>query len=242
MNKYILIVCALFLVSCSCNNDGMTENVFNRLDIALADYASMDDNHKAMLIDSLGDVIDVWLAIQGVHGVNDSILIEYSKSRAVAIFSSDIRALLDNKSDNFKTILKLEDNICNYFSANKFYDLYSVVSPYNQSIFIADSIMFVGLNHYLGSDYAGYDYFEPYQRVTKTPQHLVYDIAEAVILDKFPYKRKEDETVLDVLLYNGAIVYAIMQVVPNADLAEALGYTKEQLGWAENNEKMRGML
>lgn len=237
MNKYILIVCALFLASCSCNNDGMTENVFNRLDIALADYASMDDNHKAMLIDSLGDVIDVWLAIQGVHGVNDSILIEYSKSRAVAIFSSDIRALLDNKSDNFKTILKLEDNICNYFSANKFYDLYSVVSPYNQSIFIADSIMFVGLNHYLGSDYAGYDYFEPYQRVTKTPQHLVYDIAEAVIVDKFPYKRKEDETVLDVLLYNGAIVYAIMQVVPNADLAEALGYTKEQLGWAENNEK-----
>ncbi len=238
MNKYILIILAMFLASCSyIDNYDATEIVFNRLDVALADYASMDDDDRENVIDSLGDVIDVWFGIQGVYDVNDSVLIEYSKSSAVVIFSSDIRTLLSGKCDKFNSILKLQENMRNYLEINEFYDLCSVVSPYNQSIFIVDSIMFVGFNHYLGSDYVGYNYFEPYQRITKTPQHLVYDIAEATIVDKFPYKRKNDATVLNVLLYNGAIVYAIMQLVPNANLAEVLGYTKEQLDWAESNEK-----
>lgn len=239
MNKYILIVFALILVFCSsCNNDNISKrDVFNRLDVALATYASIDDEKRSTVRDSLGDVIDVWFNIQGKHNVNDSTLIEYSKSRAVTVFSPDICALFDVETCNFSVILKLQDNICNHFDDSVFYDIYSVVSPYNQSIFIADNMMFVGLNHYLGADYAGYDYFEPYQRITKTPEHLVYDIAEATIIDKFPYKSKEDESVLNILLYNGAILYAIMQLVPDADLAEAMGYTQEQLSWAEDNEK-----
>lgn len=240
MNKYILIISVILLLT-SCNvghhdSEG-DEIVLKRLDVTLADYASLDGAERTAIRDSLGDVIDVWLNIQGIFNADDSALIEYSKSRAVAVFSSDICSSFENKSYDYELILKLQDNISNCFGGNEFYDLYSVVSPYNQSIFIADSMMFIGLNHYLGSDYVGYDYFEPYQRVVKTPQHLVYDIAEAAIVDKYPYQSDDEETVLNVLLYNGAIVYSIMQLVPDADIAEVMGYTQRQLEWAEDNEK-----
>lgn len=242
MNRYLNIFIAIILL-CSCKNDetrviaNEDGKVFNRLDSTLATYASLTDEQRVAVVDSIGDVIRTWFYIQGKTDLSDSALIEYSESDAVRVFYKDICSEFSDLASINKIILKLEENICKQFGDNYFYDLYSVVSPYNQSIFIADSMMFVGLNHYLGSDYPGYGYFEPYQRIVKTPQHLPYDIAESYLLSEYPYIRSNDATVLNILLYNGVIIYAMMQLVPNADLAEALGYSEEQLRWAERNEK-----
>lgn len=242
MNRCLNIFFAIVLL-CSCkneetkmdtNDDGL---VFNRLDVALATYASLEDEQRSIVVDSLGDVFKAWFYVQGKTEFNDSVLIEYSESDAMRVFYEDICSKFSNITPIDKVILKLKENILNEFSNNYFYELYTIVSPYNQSIFIADSMMFVGLNHYLGSDYPGYGYFEPYQRIVKTPQHLPYDIAESYLLCEYPYISSSDETVLNTLLYNGVIIYAMMQLVPNADLTEALGYSKEQLLWAERNEK-----
>lgn len=241
MNKYLSVLFIIVFV-CSCQTDEAkladwnNEVVFNRLDSILADYASLNEEQRVTVVDSLRYVIDAWFNIQGKREINDNALMEYSNSDAVKVFYKDVCAKISNISELSNIVLKLEDNIYKQFRDSCFFKIYSVVSPYNQSIFIVDSIMFIGLNHYLGSDYPGYGYFEPYQRIVKTPQHMPYDIAEAYLIDRYPYIKRADASVLNTLLYNGAIVYTLMQIVPNADLAEALGYSEEQLLWADGNE------
>lgn len=96
--------------------------------------------------------------------------------------------------------------------------------------------MLVGLNHYLGEDYPAYAYFEPYQRVVKTERHLPYDITEAMIIGRYPYVENESSSLLNRMLYDGAITYILMTSLPGADLSEAMGYTTEQTEWMMKNE------
>ncbi|WP_303743432.1 hypothetical protein, partial [uncultured Muribaculum sp.] len=115
-------------------------------------------------------------------------------------------------------------------------EIYSAVITYNQSIILADTVMLLGLNHYLGCDYEGYKHLDGYRRATKTAARLPYDIAESIIATAYPYRPSNDATVLSRLLYEGALVKAVMQLVPGSDIATALGYDKSQLTWLVDNE------
>ena len=53
--------------------------------------------------------------------------------------------------------------------------IYGYVTPYMQSIVLVDSVMFVGLNHYLGENYPGYEGFEHYKRKLKQPNRIAID-------------------------------------------------------------------
>ena len=66
-------------------------------------------------------------------------------------------------------------------------EIYSAVITYNQSIILADTVMLLGLNHYLGCDYEGYKHLDGYRRATKTAAaRLPYDIAESIIATAYP--------------------------------------------------------
>lgn len=105
-----------------------------------------------------------------------------------------------------------------------------------QSIIFCDSIMLIALNHYLGEDYEGYSSFDTYRRAVKKTELLPYDIAEALVATKYPYEPPESQKLINRLAYEGILIHAKMELVPDADLAEALGYDDRQLQWLEENE------
>lgn len=233
-NLLIYLIVAVSVVSCG--DKHAERKKIERLDIAMSLYADMSRSERDSLINVCGDVIDAWFAIMGRSVVNDSVLEAYSDSRVVTLFTFDVNARF-LAMDSVECILALlEKSIRDRLENKQLGRLLSVVSPYNQSIFTIDSIMFIGLNHYLGSDYAGYDYFEIYQRATKTAKHLPYDVAEAFLAQNYPYKPDDDATVLTEMLYHGAVLYAVMSLVSDADLQEALGYDTYQMEWVEENE------
>lgn len=106
-----------------------------------------------------------------------------------------------------------------------------------QSIIFCDSIMLIALNHYLGEDYEGYSSFDAYRRAVKKPQILPYDIAESLVATKYPYEASENQKVINRLVYEGILTHAKMELVGDANLAEALGYDDRQLQWLEDNEE-----
>ncbi len=237
--KYITYLClSLLLAGCGadCGAEVGEKADIVRLDSVFFEYEAMDDAGRDSVRVRYGNEIAVWLKMQNIDSTGDSALIRYSRSRAVQIFIGDIRSRFVQLDSVRGVLAKLENSLVNNLPDIDFPGLYSVVSPFNQSVIIADSLMFVGLNHYLGQDYPGYGYFEPYQRIVKTPRHLPYDIAEAVIANSMPYEPTADAAVLNRLLYEGALLYAVMAVVPDAELGEALGYSPLQLQWAEDNE------
>lgn len=235
--KYLHIIIFLFiLVSCIDNSMPSKETPIKRLDLAIEKYSTLNDDEQASICDSFSTAINALKIVLNTTESSDSLLQRLSSSQGVRIFTPDIKNEL-RSLDSIENIIGIvNDKMSQAFPTIQFPQLYGVVSTYNQSIIMVDSIMFIGLNHYLGSEYPGYSNFESYQRTTKTPTHLSYDIVEAIIRKSFPYKPSTDETTINRLLYEGAVSVIVKQIIPEATLSETLGYTPSQLQWLSDNE------
>lgn len=114
--------------------------------------------------------------------------------------------------------------------------VYSIISPFNQSVFVTDSIVFVGLNHYLGESYKYYNFFPSYLRRLKKRSRLPVDVVEAIIRVSMPLKSNAHVSTLERLIYDGAVTEALMQTL-GVDEQSAIGLTDEQMDWLNENER-----
>ena len=116
-------------------------------------------------------------------------------------------------------------------------EVFTIISPFSQSIIVADTTLFIGLNHYLGADYVHYEYFPDYVRVLKERDRMPIDVAEALIRTSYPFHSDEGyPTVASRLAYEGAVVEAVMLVTGESE-ARVLGYDDNRYGWLCENEK-----
>lgn len=105
-----------------------------------------------------------------------------------------------------------------------------------ESILFVDSVALIALNHYLGADFEGYSHWPDYVRAAKTPAHLPYDLAEALVATQYPYQAAPDNYLLYKVQYAGALVEAMMRLVPDASLSEIMGWTDEDMEYVQSHE------
>lgn len=229
-----LTAASLLLAGCANDRREAGPVTIGRLDIALSDSVSdpgMAERYRPAL--------DAIAFTQQLPAGDPAATASYVVSRPYfAIFAPDTRSRLGSLDDIERrlgpTFVNLAGRVDSVAVPAR---LYGYVSPYNQSVVTVDSVMLVALNHYLGSDYPGYEGMEAYRRAQKTPARMVYDIAESILYGSFPYDEGAYGNALSRMLYEGAVVYTVMQTVDGARLDEALGYTPEQLQWADANER-----
>lgn len=220
-------------------SDAYVESMpLERLDIFVYDYSGMSDVDRAVMADSMMPGIWVYSAMTGMEWTDvDSVMAELSSRDYVRVFTPDVKARFLSDDSIAHVAGLLNRALHDKYPAAEYGRLFAIVTPYRQSIVAADSLRFIALNHYLGADYPGYAGLGGYERLLKTPRHLPYDLAEASIAVAYPYEGGETPTALRRMLYEGALVNAVMETVPDADLAETLGYSGDQLAWVETNER-----
>lgn len=237
----IIYVCILpLLASCARHNaEAMPCDVsIVRLDSIVR---NVDTEEVGVLDNEYGKVLDRlrYLMTGDTLLSTDEFVRGYASSQAVRVFGPDVRRILPDLSEEERQIgiafghlaamdstLFLPDNI------------YGVVTPYSQSVMLIDSIIFVGLNHYLGADYVGYEGFENYKRIRKVPQRMAYDVVEALVRSRYPYEVPYDKaTALSRMQYEGAILYVMKHCFPGITYQELLGYSDSEMTWAEDNER-----
>lgn len=99
------------------------------------------------------------------------------------------------------------------------------------------SVLGVGVDFYLGEDYEPYKaVVYDYMQHNMQPNRISVDVVSAVLLKNFPYDGKQNR-LLDNILYQGKIIYLLSVFMPNRSVASIIGYTDEQMAWAENNEE-----
>lgn len=114
--------------------------------------------------------------------------------------------------------------------------LYAIVSPFNQSVIVADTVVFIGLNHYLGEGYAPYGYFPEFVRHRKVASRIAPDVAEAIVRARYPFVPSSDyPTLLSRLIYEGAVTLAVMEAA-GVDEAGAIGYTPAEAAMVRGQE------
>lgn len=204
----------------------------HRFDRAAYRYATADSADRQAIRDTFAVALRIMLG----NDISDSSLTAYSQSRGVRVFTPDIESRFLSLDSIEAVTGCIYSRMGDEFPDITPPEIYSAAITYNQSIILADTVILLGLNHYLGCDYEGYNYLDSYRRATKTATRLPYDIAESIIATAYPFRPSNDATVLSRLLYEGALVKAVMLLVPDSDTATALGYDKSQLTWLAENE------
>lgn len=114
--------------------------------------------------------------------------------------------------------------------------IYTLTSGFNQSMITADTILAIALDKYLGREEDMYYRLEipTYLRHAMDRKYVATDCVKAWLYTEFPYNDSID-TVLDNIVYEGKIMYALHRLTPETPDSIMLGYTPVQMAWCYEN-------
>ena len=124
-----------------------------------------------------------------------------------------------------------------YFSDFTIPKVYTSTSDvdYKNKVLVADSILIIELDTYLGSNHPFYEGISKYITKNMKPSMVAQDVATAYsrIYITVPKQR----TLVAQMIYFGKELYLKDLWLPNASDAEKIGYTEAEWQWAQENEE-----
>ncbi len=231
---FVAAFVALWLVSCSHGRSSVEAPVV-RLDRILASYSQCSPARQAVILDSVRPEAEAMFAVLGVDSVSPAVLDSWSRSRVVEVFQPAVDSVYPDISGVARQIGHIMEKARVELPGLPDLDFATVVWGNPRPVVRVDSVVLVALNHFLGVDYPGYAQWPDFRRANKTPRMLPYAVAAAITATQYPMEQTEDATLLNWMLYEGALVEARLRLVPDARLDEALGYSPEQLKFADEH-------
>lgn len=106
---------------------------------------------------------------------------------------------------------------------------------YNNRVILADTLLLIGLDTYLGPEHPFYIDIQNYIAAGLDKKYIAADVADNFARKVVP--RLSDRTFLADMMYYGKLLYIKDKLMPSADDALKIGYTQDQLDWAIVNEE-----
>jgi hypothetical protein len=120
--------------------------------------------------------------------------------------------------------------------------VYMHVSGLRQNVIVADSLLSLSIDKYLGADYPLYrDFFSPVRLRRMERAYVVPDYLTAWLMSEYPFKGDE-RILLDRMIYEGKIKYILHRACPQFAPDRWMGYTPEEYRWCRQNEKTLWLL
>ena len=105
---------------------------------------------------------------------------------------------------------------------------------YRNKIFIADNMLVISLDNYLGSDHFFYEGIPSYVVENMKESQIISDVAS--IYSQMYVPKIQSRTFLAQMIYYGRILYLKDLWLPNASDEFKIGYSQEKLKWIQENE------
>lgn len=147
--------------------------------------------------------------------------------------------------DIFSNIQPLEKDLETAFKRFKYYfpektvpAVYTYIGGFNQSIVVADSLLGIGLDKYLGVDCEYYTRLQTpnYLKKNMRPEMIPFDVLKSWALTEFEFNDSVDNLVSN-MIYQGKIQYFLDAMFPSQSDTLKFGFTGKQMRWCIANEK-----
>jgi hypothetical protein len=123
------------------------------------------------------------------------------------------------------------------FPAMPLPQVYMHVSGLNQNILVADKLLSVSIDKYMGKDYPLYrSFFYDFQREKMQTSRIVPDYLSGWLLSEYPFEGNES-VLLERMIYEGKIKYLLSQALPGREPHEWTGFTEEAYEWCRTHEQ-----
>lgn len=116
-------------------------------------------------------------------------------------------------------------------------DVYTCISGFNESAFVAEGLIGISLDKYLGNGVRYYSMLglPLYKQRKMIPEMIPSDAVYVWALGEFEMDPKA-ATLLDHMIHQGKIIYFMKAMLPLANDTLITGFTKKQLKWCHDNE------
>jgi len=242
--KYWYYFIFIPLLLCQCCNSKDNNYSINRFD---KDLLYLSDNYSDSAFfafdEKYSDLFSIYYN-SILKGPSDSL---DSKSKIQFISSilnnshfndlyNDVICEFANMEEEETILSKASIRFYKIFNNSYIPQIYTHVSPFGYSVITSDSLISVSLDNYLGSDYIGYNgIFYKYQLPKKERKMIIPDIFRGWIYAKYPHKQT---SLIDGMIYEGAVIYAIETILDDYDVSDILAYDKMKIKWCEDNESL----
>ena len=231
--SYSLVLLAFIGVS-SCNQNSELEKEINRLNfnvnVERFDKLFMESNEDEFY-SYKNDFRFLF-----PNNIPDSILLQRKDDSIQKLIKSSVDSV-------FLDFSSIEDDLSSLYKHIKYYNpslkkprLITVFSDvdYRNKVIVTDTIVLIGIDNYLGSEHVFYTSFYKHIRKNLNKNQIVVDLA-----DKYASKMINQpvrEIFLDELIYQGKKMYLKDLWLPKSEEYSRIGYTADELNWAEDNE------
>lgn len=233
MKKLILIVLVSFLSILGCKQDAKVSQDINAIPLSL-DIRRFDREFAAA---TPLDLPRLRVAYPYLFPAPDSVWV-------AKMNDSLQQELFEEVGRNFATFKKEEAELTTLFKHITYYfpqqaspKVITVTTDvdYNNRIVLTDSLLFIGLDNYLGAEHKYYGGFQRYIAEILDRRYIASDVASAFTKKVVP--RPRDRTFLARMIYFGKELYVKDKLMPEATDALKIGYTPDEIDWAVANEE-----
>ncbi|UCD62083.1 MAG: gliding motility lipoprotein GldB [Flavobacteriaceae bacterium] len=150
---------------------------------------------------------------------------------------NEVNAEFPNFAKETADLELLFKHIVYYFPDYKVPKVITVISDvdYSNRVILADTLLLIGLDNYLGKDHRFYGGIEQYIAAGLDKDYLMSDVASAFSKTKIRFP--SDRTFLAQIIFYGKELYLKDKLLPLASDAQKIVYTDEDLEWARVNEE-----
>lgn len=203
-------------------------------------FATSPDN----LATDVKEFQDTFSFFLGTDQINEQQLIRLKNY----ISDPALISLYQKAREKYPDNIQLQESLSPLLRYYKYYfpqaitpSVYTYISgiDYQHPVFVADSLIIVAIDMYLGSDFNAYTKagIPAYKRKHNTQVYLPVDIAEQLARQELANPVAQGRF-LERIIHHGKVLYFKDAMLPAVNDSVKVKYTKEQLEWVEQNEKM----
>ena len=228
---YLLVLFAFVFIGCE-KNDKIAEEVNN---IALDLRVSRFDNEFASATNA--DIPNLRKEYPYLFPASDSVWIAKLQDSLQIELRQEVKTKFADFEKETADIELLFKYIKYYFPKYQAPRIITVTNDvdYNNRIILADSLLLIGLDNYLGPEHKYYSGLQNYVAQDMNRDFMVSNIASA-FANKVVSRPKE-RTFLAQIIYHGKILHLKDKLMPFHTDEQKITYSQDQLVWAEANEE-----
>ena len=187
---------------------------------------------------------DYMKSMLGVGPVNDTLY--YQQLRTV-LGNKDYNELASEVTRIFPDMEQYQEELTNAFKHIKYYypktkipRVITFISGFALQTPVGNDYIGIGLDMFLGKDSKFYpalvQSIPQYISRRFTPENITPRIMEGFIREDLFPDQDSDRSLLSKMIYNGKILYMMKSVMPEIADSLMIGYTTEQMEWANTNQ------
>ena len=168
--------------------------------------------------------------------ISDAVLLERTTDPIQKLIQKSVDSVFSNFQDTEAELISFYKHLKYYNPSLKKPRVITVFSDvdYRNKVIVTDSIVLISIDNYLGADHEFYESFYNYIRKNLKRDQIVMDLADAYAFRLINQPRRK--TFLEELIYHGKKLYLKDLWVPLAENSTKIGYTNDELLWANDNE------